>query len=117
MSFSKLDYCQYLLNRPINYTVPHLGDHLEGVSHDRINRYLRAEKLTPRPLWDNVRLQPQTSEDAYILFYDTVLDKRYSISIDLTRRLYSCNEYRVILISCMSVNKETGQFSVMHHAF
>lgn len=31
-----------------------LADHLDGISHDRINRYLRGEKLTPRLLWDNV---------------------------------------------------------------
>lgn len=52
MSFTKLDYCQYLLSSPINYTVTNLADHLEGISHDRINRYLRGEKLTPRLLWD-----------------------------------------------------------------
>jgi hypothetical protein len=48
MRFTKLDYCQYLLSSPINYTVKNLADHLDGVSHDRINRYLRGEKLTPR---------------------------------------------------------------------
>lgn len=55
MSFTKLDYCQYLLSSPINYTVTNLADHLEGISHDRINRYLRGEKLMPRLLWDNVK--------------------------------------------------------------
>jgi hypothetical protein len=54
MSFIKLDYCQYLLSSPINYTMTNLADHLDGISHDRINRYLRSEKLTPRLLWDNV---------------------------------------------------------------
>jgi len=38
----------------------------------------------------------QASENAYILFDDTVLDKRYSASIELTRRQYSGNEHRVI---------------------
>jgi hypothetical protein len=47
MSFTKLDYCQYLLSSPINYTITNLADHLEGISHDRINRYLRGEKLIP----------------------------------------------------------------------
>lgn len=86
MRFSKLDYCQYLLSSPINYSVTNLADHLDGISHDRINRYLRGEKLTPRLLWDNVRLLLQPSENAYILFDDTVLDKRHSASIELTRR-------------------------------
>ena len=86
MSFTKLDYCKYLLSSPINYTVTNLADHLDGISHDRINRYLRGEKLTPHLLWDNVEPVLQASENAYILFDDTVLDKRYSTSIELTRR-------------------------------
>ena len=119
MSFTKLDYCQYLLSSPINYTVTNLAEHLAGISHDRINRYLRGEKLTPRLLWDNVKLLLQPSQNAYVLFDDTVLDKRYSTSIELTRRQYSGNEHRVIqgigLISCVYVNGETGQFWVIDY--
>ena len=62
------------------------ADHLEATSHDQINRYLRREKLTPRLLWENVKLLIQVSEKAYIIFDDTVLDKRYSEDIELTRR-------------------------------
>lgn len=119
MRFTKLDYCQYLLSSPINYTVTNLANHLDGVSHDRINRYLRGEKLTPRLLWDNIALLMQPSENAYVLFDDTVLDKRYSGAIELARRQYSCNEHRVIrgigLISCVYVNGETGQFWVIDY--
>lgn len=114
MSFSKLDYCQYLLSSPINYTLTNLSEHLDGISHDRINRYLQDEKLTPRLLWDNVEEMVQTSANAYIIFDDTVLDKHSSSRIELTRRQYSGNEHRVIrgigLISCVYVNAETGQF-------
>ena len=119
MSFTKLDYCQYLLSSPINYTMTNLADHLDGISHDRVNRYLRGEKLTPRLLWDNVKTLLQPSDNAYVLFDDTVLDKRYSTSIDLVRRQYSGNEHRVIrgigLISCVYVNGETGQFWVIDY--
>jgi hypothetical protein len=119
MSFTKLDYCQYLLSSPINYTVTNLADHLEGVSHDRINRYLRGEKLAPRLLWENVKPLLQLSSNAYLLFDDTVLDKRHSTSIELTRRQYSGNEHRVLrgigLVSCVYVNGETGQFWVIDY--
>jgi hypothetical protein len=119
MTFSKLDYCQYLLSSPINYTVTNLADHLEGISHDRINRYLRGEKLTPRLLWDIVKTGIQVSEKGYVLFDDTVLDKRYAQMIELTRRQYSGNEHRVIrgigLISCVYVNAETGRFWVIDY--
>ena len=56
MRFTKLNYCQYLLSSQINYTITNLADHLESMSHDQINRYLRREKLTPRLLWENVKL-------------------------------------------------------------
>lgn len=133
MSFTKLDYCQYLLSSPINYTITNLAAHLASISHDHINRYLRGERLTPRLLWDNVKVLLEPSKHGYIRFDDTVLDKRYSVSIDLTRRQYSAecqrgklpplsllgNEHRVIrgigLISCVYVNGETGQFWVIDY--
>jgi hypothetical protein len=119
MNFTKLDYCQYLLSSPINYTVTNLANHLDGISHDRINRYLRGEKLTPRLLWDNVKPLLQACENAYVLFDDTVLDKRYGTAIELTRRQYSGNEHRVIrgigLVSCVYVNTVTGQFWVIDY--
>lgn len=103
----------------MNYTVTNLADHLNGISHDYINRYLRDEKLTPRLLWDNTKLLLQPSKNAYVLFDDTVLDKRYSGSIELVRRQYRGNEHRVIrgigLISCVYVNDETGQFWVIDY--
>lgn len=86
MKFTKLDYCQYLLSSQINYTITNLADHLESISHDKINSYLRKEKLTPRLLWDNVQDVISFHEKAYLIFDDTVLDKRYSQDIELTRR-------------------------------
>ena len=119
MSFSKLDYCQYLLSSPVNYTVTNLADHLAGVSHDRINRYLRGEKLTPRLLWDNVKPSLRADPNAYLVFDDTVLDKRFARAIELTRRQYSGNEHRVIrgigLVSCLYVNALTGEFWVIDY--
>ena len=86
MRFTKLDYCQYLLSSQINYTLTNLAEHLQRVSHDQINRYLRREKLTPRLLWDNVKAMIQSDENSAIIFDDTVLDKRSAEEIELTRR-------------------------------
>jgi hypothetical protein len=89
------------------------------MSHDQINRYLRREKLTPRLLWENVKLLLQIHESAYIIFDDTVLDKRYSEDIELTRGQYSGNEHGVLrgigVVSCVYVNPETGQFWVIDY--
>lgn len=119
MSFTKLDYCQYLLSSPINYTLTHLAEHLDGVSHDRINRYLRLAKLTPRLLWENVKPLLTPEPDAYLVFDDTVLDKRYARAIELSRAQYSGNEHQVIrgigLVSCLYVKPTTGQFWVIDY--
>lgn|SRR5512144_1391047 len=119
MRFSKLDYCHYLLSSPVNYTLTNLAEHLEGVSHDLINRYVRAEKLTPRLLWENVKGHIKASEVGYLVFDDTVLDKRYAAKIELTRWQYSGTEHRVIrgigVVSCLYVNPSTAQFWVIDY--
>jgi hypothetical protein len=119
MSFTKLDYCQYLLSSPINYTLTNLAEHLDGVSHDPVSRYLRQEKLTPRLLWENVQDHVQACEDGFIVFDDTVLDKRFAQAIELSRRQYSGCEHRVIrgigLVSCLYVNAQTRQFWVIDY--
>ncbi len=52
---TRLDYCQYLLSTPINYTLTHFAAHSESFSHDQINRYLAGDRLTPRMLWEHVK--------------------------------------------------------------
>lgn len=111
MRFTKLNYCQYLLSSHINYTLTNLANHVETISHDLINRYLRREKLTPQLLWENVAPLIESHAEGYLIFDDTVLDKRYGEDIELTRRQYSGNEHRVIrgigLVSCIYVNPVT----------
>jgi len=119
MKFTKINYCQYLLSSQTNYTITNLAEHLENVSHDRINRYLRKEKLTPSLLWENVQPSLKKDPDGYIIFDDTVLDKRYSSEIEISRRQYSGNEHRVMegigLVSCLYVNSTTQQFWVIDY--
>lgn len=119
MKFTKLDYCQYLLSSPINYTLTNLAEHLQTLSHDQINRYLRREKLTPRLLWENVKEHIELDPQGFIIFDDTVLDKRYSSKIELTRRQYSGNEHRVLrgigLVTCIYVNSNTSRFWVIDY--
>lgn len=87
--------------------------------YDKINRYLKNEKLTPRLLWDNVKDIIEVSKNAYLVFDDTVIDKRYAIEIETTKRQYSGNEHRVIqgigLINCIYVNHELGKFWVVDY--
>lgn len=119
MKFTKLDYCQYLLSSQINYTITNLAQHLENISHDKINNYLKNEKLTPRLLWDNVKNLIVTDENAYIIFDDTVLDKRYSEEIEIVRRQYSGNEHGIVkgigIVNCIYVNPKTLNFWVIDY--
>ena len=119
MEFTKLNYCQYLLSSQINYTLTNLAEHLDNFSHDTINRYLKSERITPTLLWDNVKHLLHKHEKAYLIFDDTVLDKKYAKKIELTRRQYSGNEHRVIrgigLVTCIYVNPETSQFWVIDY--
>ena len=98
----------------INYTLTNFADHSSKFSHDKINRFLKGEKITPRLVWDNVESELVTSESGYIIFDDTVLDKNYSFDIELVRRQYSGNAKKVIkgigVVTCVYVNPIIDQF-------
>jgi hypothetical protein len=119
MKFTKLDYCQYLLSSQINYTITNLAEHLENISHDKINYYLKKEKLTPRLLWDNVKDVIMSDDNGYVIFDDSVLDKRYSEEIEIVRRQYSGNEHGVLkgigVVSCVYVNPKLQRFWVVDY--
>jgi hypothetical protein len=119
MSFTKLDYCQYLLSSQINYTLTNMAEHLKSWSHDTINRYLKGEKLTPRLLFEQVEPLLEPDPKACLIFDDTVLDKSFGPKIEVTRKQWSGNEKSVIrgigVVSCVYVNPETEQFWVIDY--
>jgi hypothetical protein len=116
---SHWDYCQFLLVSQVNYTQTYFADHSEEISHDRINRLLREEHLSPRELRNVVRSELVLSENGYILFDDTVLDKRHSIAIEVVRRQWSGNAKQVIkgigIVTCVYVNPELDRFWVIDY--
>jgi hypothetical protein len=119
MSFTKLDYCQYLLSSQVNYTLTNLAEHLKSFSHDTINRYLKGEKLSPRLLWEQIESLVEFDPEAYLIFDDTVLDKRFGPKIESARSQWSGNEKRPIrgigVVSCVYVNPKTKQFWVIDY--
>lgn len=119
MSFTKLDYCQYLLSSQVNYTITNMAEHLKSFSHDSINRYLKGEKLTPRLLFEQVEPLLEPNGKAYLLFDDTVLDKSFGPMIEVTRKQWSGNDKSVIrgigVVSCVYVNPETERFWVIDY--
>ncbi len=119
MSFTKLDYCQYLLSSQVNYTITNMAEHLKSFSHDSINRYLKGEKLTPRLLFEQVEPLLEPNGKAYLLFDDMVLDKSFGPKIEVTRKQWSGNDKSVIrgigVVSCVYVNPETERFWVIDY--
>jgi hypothetical protein len=116
MNFTKLDYCQYLLSSQVNYTLTNLAEHLDQFSHDTINRYLKGEKLSPRLLFEQVEPLLERDPEAYLIFDDTVLDKRFGPEIEPTRYQWSGNAKDVIrgigVVSCVYVSPKTEHFWV-----
>ena len=105
---TRLDYCQYLLSTPVNYTLTHFADHSENFSHDQINRYLAGDHLTPRMLWEHVKTDLVENPDGYLIFDDTVIDKRYAKEIAVAKKQYSGNAGGIIngigIVTCVYVN-------------
>jgi hypothetical protein len=117
MKPKRVDYCQFLLSTQINYTQTYHADHHPHFSHDAINRYLQADKVTPALAWKAIKSTIHYSNHSALIFDDSVLDKRYSFKIDMVRRQYSGNEHRVIkgigVVNCVYVNLDTQEFWVI----
>lgn len=116
---TRLDYGQFLLSSQINYTLTYFADHARTWSHDTINRYLRRDHVTPRLLWDNVRSDVVPHERGYLLFDDTVLDKRHSREIEPARRQWSGNAKGIIegigVVTCVYVNPVLDRFWIIDY--
>jgi hypothetical protein len=116
---TRLDYCQYLLVSQINYTLTNYAEHTEKFSHDMANRYLAADEIRPRLVWENVKGQVVQTAYGFLVFDDTVLDKNFSHKIELVRRQYSGNAHGVIkgigVVTCVYVNPQIDQFWIIDY--
>lgn len=117
--FTRLDYGQFLVSSPINYSITYFADHAKKWSHDSINRYLKRDRITPRLVWEKVEGQIKPSQAGYVLFDDTVLDKNHARAIETVRRQWSGNAKRVIrgigVVNCVYVNPDTDQFWIIDY--
>jgi hypothetical protein len=105
---TKKQYVEYLVSTPKNCTCTYLAEHLEEVSHDVVNDFLRQKRFRPCEVWKLVKDRIEDSKEAFLLVDDSVHDKRYSRFIELVRAQYSGNEHRVI--------KGIGVVSLVHSA-
>ena len=114
ISPTRLDYCQYLLSTPINYTLTHFADHSQRFSHDQINRYLANDRLRPRHVWEHVKSHLEQTPDGCLIFDDTVLDKRHAKEIALAKKQYAGNAGGIIngigIVTCVYVNPALDRY-------
>ena len=107
-------YGQFLLSSQINYTCTFLADHLEGLTHDNVQYFLKNKRFSPRQIWQRLKYEIILSPNGYIIFDDTVLDKSHSHKIELVRLQYSGNAHGLIkgigVVNCVYFNPETEQF-------
>ncbi|MEM9538735.1 MAG: transposase [Cyanobacteria bacterium P01_E01_bin.42] len=114
MGFSYRDYCQYLVSSQKNYTLTYLAEHLEGVSHDRINRYLKNQPFPLEEFWKSVEKEMEIDEEGILIYDDTVLNKYSSKEIEIARYQYSGAKKKVLqgigLVGCIYLNPKTGKY-------
>ena len=107
---TKKQYVEYLLSTPKNCTCTYWAEHLEDVSHDVVNDFLRQKHFLPREVWKLGKERIEDSPDAFLLVDDSVHDKRSSRFIELGRAQDSGNEHRVVRgIGVVSLVHSGGQ--------
>ena len=84
-----MQYIEYLISTPLNYTCSNLADHLDHTSHDVVTDYLQRERLTAHHLWEVAQHLIDDSEESYLIIDDSVQNKQYSKAIELVKRQYS----------------------------
>jgi hypothetical protein len=119
MKTTRQMYCQYLLVSQINYTCTNLAEHVEGLDHNSVYRYLKNEKLTPRLVWEHAQETLVMSEEGCIIFDDTVADKDYSFEIEGVRKQYSGNAHGIIkgigIVTFVYYNPELDRYWVIDY--
>jgi hypothetical protein len=96
MKITKQGYVEYVISTPINYTCTNLAAHLEQVSHDAVNDYLRREKHTSHTLWEFAQPLINNCEESFLVLDDSVQDKSYSQKIEMVKLQYSGNTHSLV---------------------
>lgn len=113
------EYINYLIISPIKYNQEYFGAYHEQISHDQLNRQMRYESARPRLVWEAVKNDIITSQQGYIVFDDTTLDKSFSTKIELSGTHWSGNKKKVItgisVVTCVYVNPELDRWWVIDY--
>ena len=117
---TRLDYCQYLLSTPINYTLTHFADHCEAFSHDQIKPLSRRQSPPPAVCLGKRQIafragHPMDTFSLMTPFWKNAMAKEIAIA----HRQYSGNAGGIIngigIVTCVYVNPELDRFWVIDY--
>lgn len=107
-------YGQFLVNSQQNFTGTYFADTVSGLDHNSVYRFLKNAKMTPRMVFERTEQFLEASEDGYVLFDDTVVDKDFSFNIDMVRKQYSGNVHGLVkgvgIVTCVYYQPKTQEF-------
>jgi len=96
MKIIKQSYVEYVISTPVNYTCTNLAEHVNDLSHDAINDYLRREKHTAHTVWELAEPLITNSHAVDLILDDSVQDQSYSQKIEMVKRQYSGNAHGLV---------------------
>lgn len=119
IKISRNDYCQFLTISQKNYTLTYFAEHAEKWSHDVVNRFLQRDKYSPALLWEHIKPDIEFSAKGYIIFDDTILEKRNTKKIEIARKQYSGAVGKVTtgigVVNLVYYNPDTKQYWVIDY--
>jgi hypothetical protein len=119
MKVTTIDYGQFLINSPVNFTGTYFADTVDGLEHDSVHRFLKNSRLTPALIREKIGDVIVYSSKGRVLFDDTVLDKSFGQSIEGVVKQYSGNAHHVIngigVITCVYYNPDNEHFYILDY--
>ena len=91
------DYAQMLLNGVDNFTATYFSEVIGTVSHDTVGRSIATIKLSPKVVREKALELIVPSENGYLAFDDTVMDKGSSEKIEIASAQYSGQKHNVTI--------------------
>ena len=90
------------------------------VNQGRYRVYTALFKRDQCCVWENVKPHLEQTPNGYIIFDDTVLDKRHAQKISLAQKQYSGNAHTTIngigVVICVYVNPELDRYWIVDFA-
>lgn len=119
MKVTTMDYGQFLVNSPVNFTGTYFADTVDGLEHDSVHRFLKNSVLKPALVREKMADLIVYSPRGRVLFDDSVMDKSASRKIEGAVKQYSGNAHHVItgigVVNCVYYNPDTDRSYILDY--